>query len=796
MPRKKLKLLVQMIVRNEENGHLKEVLTSISEYADKIVILDDASTDKTPEICASFPKVILKCRKGKPLWPINESKLRTELWEEVRKLKPEWVLTQDADELFDNSFKERLPELLNSKFDWIAFRLCDMWTEDSYRIDGYWSPTFRRLFRFRDEPFAIKGKIHAGCIPRYIIESNHGTCCIDIRVKHFSWMGEENRKEKQKLYSKIPMTGLNLEHFRSVSKPAWLKEWKEKIEYPTIKICSLFKNDEWCSDEFLTALVDQDYPKKKLSIHFIENDSTDNTLAKLKKWKSKWQKKYRNIEVISLKFGVPGGEHQWPDQVLEHMTYMRNSFLESIGDNDYIFNVDSDVILQPETLKQLALSDRDIICEVFWARWDRIDDRLMPNVWPYGGYEGVTEDYMAMLLRKGFYPVGGLGACNLISKYAIEKGCSFDPVTNLPRNMRGEDRHFCVRALVLGFLLWADTYFTAKHLERLDYDLRQKLGKERKNRAPGNRLSLVMLVHDEEYMLENFLYRMGELFNEIIIVDTGSRDDSKEVARKYTDKIYDFKWCDDFSKVRNFAINKATCPWIFYADPDENYGTGRLDHFEKMIKVENAIGFIFLVFNYRGDRPQPSLSESVRLFRNLPEIKFTGLVHETLDGCIGKYVKEHPGTTLRFSPIPMYHWGFVKGAQDRIEKLAYYRKLNEKQLKANPKDSRPYYNLAMHLLEEDGNEEKGVKLLHKSISLNPGFYQPRRELGIHHLREAREQFMQGLRVLPQSHPFFDFQRKAVQWITNFLGEGRESLQMKIKPPLPKNKNDPSYAAKG
>ncbi|GAI70541.1 unnamed protein product, partial [marine sediment metagenome] len=53
----------------------------------------------------------------------DESKLRTELWEEVRKLKPEWVLTQDADELFDNSFKERLPELLNSKFDWIAFRL-------------------------------------------------------------------------------------------------------------------------------------------------------------------------------------------------------------------------------------------------------------------------------------------------------------------------------------------------------------------------------------------------------------------------------------------------------------------------------------------------------------------------------------------------------------------------------------------------------------------------------------------------------------------------------------------------
>lgn len=127
----------------------------------------------------------------------------------------------------------------------------------------------------------------------------------------------------------------------------------------------------------------------------------------------------------------------------------------------------------------------------------------------------------------------------------------------------------------------------------------------------------------------------------------------------------------------------------------------------------------------------------------------------------------------------------MKGERDRVEKLAYYRKLNEKQLRENPKDSRPYYNLAMHLLEESGKKEKGVKLLHKSIELNPGFYQPRRELGIFHLREAREQFMRGLQVLPQTHPFFEFQRKAVGWITNFLGEGPEPLTMKIEPPEPR-----------
>lgn len=783
----KLKLVVQMICRNEEKRYLKKILASVSEYADKIVVIDDASTDRTPEICASFPKVILKQLRGKPLWPVDESKLRTKLWEMVRKLKPQWVLTQDSDELFDKSFKKRLPELLNSKWDWIAFRLCDMWNENHYRIDGYWSPIFRRLFRFRDEPFGIRGQIHCASIPKYALESNNGTCCIDVRVKHLSWMTEEDRRQKMKLYSKIPMTGINAEHLKSVSSPPRLKKWTEKIIYPKIKICAPFKDDEWCLPEFLEGIVNLNYPKDRLSLYFLENDSQDKTLEKLKKWAKQWRSEYRRIEVTSMQFRVKGQEHVWPEQTLENMTFMRNGFLKNIGDNDYIFNLDSDVVLQPQTLKQLALSDRDIICEIFWARWDRVDDRLMPNVWPYGGYEGVTEDFMAAMETKGIKPVGGLGASNLISKYAIEKGCSFDAVSNLPLIMRGEDRHFCIRAKVLGFELWADTFFPAIHREKMDFDLQKKLGAMKKKRLPEHRISLVMIAHDEEYFLENFLYRMSELFDEIIIVDTGSKDGSKEVARRYTDKVYDFEWCDDYSKVRNFAIRKVTSPWIFYADPDENYGVQQIGHFDKMIKIENAIAFIFIVLNYRGDRRAPSLSESVRLFRNLPEIKFTGLVHETLDLSITKYRQEHPKALLQFSPIPMYHWGFMKGKRDRAEKLAYYRKLNEKELKKNPKDCRPYYNLAMHFLEEQGNKEKGVKLLQESIKLNPGFYQPRRELGIFHLREARTQFMQGLSVLPKTHPFFNFQRKAVQWITNFLGEGPQPLGMKVKLPLPEDR---------
>ena len=59
-----------------------------------------------------------------------------------------------------------------------------------------------------------------------------------------------------------------------------------------------------------------------------------------------------------------------------------------------------------------------------------------------------------------------------------------------------------------------------------------------------------------------------------------------------------------------------------------------------------------------------------------------------------------------------------------------------------------------------------------SIKLNPAFYQPRRELALYYLREARLQFMEGIKIVPQSHPFSQYMKQAIQWIGTFLGEGQ------------------------
>lgn len=82
-------------------------------------------------------------------------------------------------------------------------------------------------------------------------------------------------------------------------------------------------------------------------------------------------------------------------------------------------------------------------------------------------------------------------------------------------------------------------------------------------------ISLCMIVKNEEQVLARCLDTVADLMDEIIIVDTGSTDRTKEIAARYTDKIFDFAWIEDFSAARNFSFSKATMDYIYAPDADE-----------------------------------------------------------------------------------------------------------------------------------------------------------------------------------------------------------------------------------
>jgi glycosyltransferase involved in cell wall biosynthesis len=148
-------------------------------------------------------------------------------------------------------------------------------------------------------------------------------------------------------------------------------------------------------------------------------------------------------------------------------------------------------------------------------------------------------------------------------------------------------------------------------------------------------ISVCMIVKDEEAVLARCLDCIRSIADEIIIVDTGSTDQTKEVASLYTDKIYDFKWTNDFSAARNFSFSKATKDYIFISDADE------------IIDAENQRKFMLLKDNISPETELVQMKYAnqlefnctynfdveyrPKLFKRLREFHWIDPVHESVN---------------------------------------------------------------------------------------------------------------------------------------------------------------------
>ncbi|SDW20034.1 hypothetical protein [Paenibacillus sp. CF384] len=173
--------------------------------------------------------------------------------------------------------------------------------------------------------------------------------------------------------------------------------------------------------------------------------------------------------------------HYWKEDLIWKVAEMKDYMIQKAIEQqfDYIFLIDSDLVLNPGTLEQLVLAQRDVISNVFWTKWDRSGMEL-PQVWLSDEYilydkkreehllpteiTARTQQFIDQLWVPGVYEVGGLGACTLISRHALSAGLRFAKIPNL--NFWGEDRHFCIRAAAMGFPLYVDTHYPAYHIYR------------------------------------------------------------------------------------------------------------------------------------------------------------------------------------------------------------------------------------------------------------------------------------------------------------------------------------------
>jgi len=249
-----------------------------------------------------------------------------------------------------------------------------------------------------------------------------------------------------------------------------------------------------------------------------------------------------------------------------------------------------------------------------------------------------------------------------------------------------------------------------------------------------------MIVKNEEKNLSRSLSSIMGLVDEIIVVDTGSTDHTPEVAKKLGAKVYHFEWCDDFSAARNFALEQASCPWIFSLDADEEISTKDHSRIKELTNNKQIYGFQLIqrnyVFNLNINGTVPCRGEYleerdfkgylpvpvIRLFRNDPRIRFRMPVHELVS-----YSMEEHGLPYSSTSIPIHHFGYAITGNTK-NKLIFYQKLGEKKLQKAPDDFMAYYELGVSCLRT-GNTYEAIELLEKSVQLKPDFHQSRMMLG-------------------------------------------------------------------
>jgi len=240
-------------------------------------------------------------------------------------------------------------------------------------------------------------------------------------------------------------------------------------------------------------------------------------------------------------------------------------------------------------------------------------------------------------------------------------------------------------------------------------------------RYPTLKISISIIVKNEESCLAKCLESVKD-FDEIIIVDTGSTDKTKEIAKKYTDKIYDFEWCDDFSKARNFALEHCTGDWILSIDADEELVTPPTNFDGNVMSVTLSNN------GYTHNYP--------RLFKR--GVRWVGAIHEVPDklaeghsGAVIKYGyseahKKDPDRNLRIlqkserKPRTLYYLGneyFERKKYDKaIEHYLEYLKVAYWQPEiadAHLRLGRCYWNT------QEGNKARHHTL--QAIGLNPDF---------------------------------------------------------------------------
>jgi len=220
-------------------------------------------------------------------------------------------------------------------------------------------------------------------------------------------------------------------------------------------------------------------------------------------------------------------------------------------------------------------------------------------------------------------------------------------------------------------------------------------------------LSVCVITKNEEKFIEKCLLSVKDIAGEIILADTGSTDNTIDIAKRCGAKVYTTTWTNDYSHARNFAIDKASCDWILFLDADEylEAGDNILKVLEKHKHAASTGGFLLERLDVFRDKKTGRIDHYpvglVRLFRNNPAFRFRGTVHEQVNAAI-----TDAGFTIEVvNNSRIIHQVFASTDDFLTEKQTRYLHLIEKELEADAANWYMQYQKAKTLWFLERKEE-------------------------------------------------------------------------------------------
>jgi len=208
-------------------------------------------------------------------------------------------------------------------------------------------------------------------------------------------------------------------------------------------------------------------------------------------------------------------------------------------------------------------------------------------------------------------------------------------------------------------------------------------------------LSLAMIVKNEEDNIARCLESVKDAVEEMVVVDTGSTDRTVEIAKSYGAKVFYHEWTGDFSEARNISLDHTSGDWVMFLDADEELVRDDVMSLRELLEDDENEGFFFNELSFIGEKEEDGavVNLAFRLWRNRPEYRFTGAIHEQI---IAKVQSRNP--KIGYSNVRINHYGYLNKATETKDKIRRNLEILLREVEKMPDDPFVRFNLGVEYL--------------------------------------------------------------------------------------------------